>query len=83
MLTAINWPEHKVPNEGAREIPRELKGTEAPLKEDQYELTSTLRAPWNYTTNQRKHTVAPVALAIFVTEDGLVGHQLEERLLVL
>jgi hypothetical protein len=38
--------EHKVPNEGVREIPRELKGTEAPQKEHQYELTSTLRAPW-------------------------------------
>ena len=30
MLTVIHWTEHKVPNEGARVIPRELKGTEAP-----------------------------------------------------
>jgi hypothetical protein len=30
MLTVIYWKEHKVPNEGARKIPRELKGTEAP-----------------------------------------------------
>jgi hypothetical protein len=29
MLTVIYWTEHKVLNEGAREIPRELKGTEA------------------------------------------------------
>jgi hypothetical protein len=29
MLTVIHWMEHKVPNEGAREIPRELKGSEA------------------------------------------------------
>jgi hypothetical protein len=42
---------------------------------DQYELTSTPRAPWNYTTNQRKHMVELVALAMYVTEDGLVGHQ--------
>jgi hypothetical protein len=66
--------EHKVPNEGAREIPRELKETEAPKKEHQYELTSTHRVPWKYTTNQRKHMVELVAL-IYVAEDGLVGHQ--------
>jgi hypothetical protein len=30
IFTVIHWTEHKVPNEGAREIPRELKGTEAP-----------------------------------------------------
>jgi hypothetical protein len=30
MLTVIHWMEHKVPNEGAREIPRELKESEAP-----------------------------------------------------
>jgi hypothetical protein len=56
-------------------VPRELKGSEAPKKEHQYELTSTLRAPWNYTTNQRKHMVELVALAIYVAEDVLVGHQ--------
>jgi hypothetical protein len=75
--------EHKVPNEGAREIPRELKGTEAPYEEHQYKLTSTPRAPWNYITNQRKHIVELVALAIYVAEDDLVGHQWEERPLVL
>jgi hypothetical protein len=83
MLTVIHWTEHKVPNEGAREIPRELKGTEAPWKEHQFELTSTPRAPCNYNTNQRKHMVELVALAIYVAEDGLVVHQWEERPLVL
>ena len=83
MLTVIHWKEHKVPNEGAREIPRELKGFKAPKEEHQYELTSTPRAPWNYTTNQRKHMVELVALAIFVVEGGLVSHQWEERPLVL
>ena len=39
----------------------------------------SLRAPWNYTTNQRKHMVKLVALAIYVAEDSLVGHQWEER----
>ena len=64
-------------------VPRELKGSEAPSKEHQYELTSTPRAPWNYSTNQRKHMVELVALAIFVAEDGLVGNQWEERPLIL
>jgi hypothetical protein len=39
-----------------------------------------LRAPWNYTTSQRKHMMELVTLAIFVAEDGLVTHHWEERL---
>jgi hypothetical protein len=42
-------------------------------------LTSNPRALWNYTTNQRKHMVELVALAIYVAEDDLVGHQWEEK----
>ena len=83
MLTVIHWMQQKVPNEEAREIPRELKGTEAPYKKHQYELTSTPRAPWNYTTNQRKHRERVVSLAEYVAEDCLVSHQWEERPLVL
>jgi hypothetical protein len=30
MLTAIHWTEHRVPNGGAREGPKELKGFAAP-----------------------------------------------------
>jgi hypothetical protein len=64
-------------------VPRELKGSEAALEEHQYELTSTPRTPWNYTTNQRKHMMELVALAIYVADDGLVSNQWEERPLVL
>ena len=64
-------------------VPRELKGSEAPLEEHQYELTSTPRAPWNYTTSQRKHMMELAALALYVVQDGLVGHQWKERPLVL
>ena len=64
-------------------VPRELKGSEAPQEENRYELTSTPRAPWNYTTNQSKHMVELGAIAVFVAEDGLVGHQWEERSFVL
>jgi uncharacterized lipoprotein YmbA len=62
---------------------RELKGFATLQEEQQYELTSTPRALWNDTTNQRKHMVELVALAAYVAEDGLVGHQWEERPLVL
>jgi hypothetical protein len=30
------------------------------------------------TTNQRKHMVGLVLLAVYIAEDGLVGHQWEE-----
>jgi hypothetical protein len=33
--------------------------------------------------DQRKHMVGVMALAVYVAEDGLVTHQLEERPLVL
>jgi hypothetical protein len=36
--------------------------------------TQSPKAPWNYTTNQRKHMVELVALAIYVAEYGLVAH---------
>ena len=39
----------------------------------------TPRAPRDWTTNQRVHMEGPMALATYVAEDGLVGHQWEER----
>jgi hypothetical protein len=47
------------------------------------DLTSISRAPWDQTTNQRKHMVGLIALAAFVAEDGIVGYQWETRPLVL
>jgi hypothetical protein len=41
------------------------------------------RAPRDYTTNQGVHMDGPIAAAAYVTEDGLVGHQWEERPLFL
>jgi hypothetical protein len=35
----------------------------------------------DWTTNQRVHMKDPRALAVYMTEDGLVGHQWEEGLL--
>ena len=36
-------------------------------------------APGDWTTNQRIHMEGPMALATYVAEDGLAGHQWEER----
>ena len=41
------------------------------------------RATGDWTTNQRIHMEGPMALATYVVEVGLVGHQWEERPLVL
>ena len=62
--------------------PKELKGFAAP-KEEQYELTSTPRVSRDYTTNQRVHMEGPMAPVGYVAEDSIVGHQWEERPLVL
>jgi hypothetical protein len=37
----------------------------------------------NQTTNQRVHMEGPMAPAAYVAEDGLVGHQWEEKPLVI
>ena len=71
------------PKKELEKVPKELKGFAAPEEEHQYEVTSTPRAPWNYTTNQRKHMMQLVAIAIYVAEDDLIAHQWEERPLVL
>jgi hypothetical protein len=45
MLAGNHWTEHKDTNGGVREGPKELKGFAVPYKEQQYEPTSTLKAP--------------------------------------
>jgi hypothetical protein len=62
--------------------PKELKGFAAPYEEQQYEPTSTSKAPRDETTNQRVHMEGLIAPATYVAEDGLVGHKWEERPLV-
>ena len=58
---------------------KELRGFAAPWKEQQYQQARPPGAPRNWTTNQRIHMEIPMALATYVAEDGLVGHQWEER----
>ena len=63
--------------------PKGLKHFPSLKEEQQYELTSIPRAPRDYTTNQRVQMEQPMAPAAYVAEEGLVGHQWEERPLVL
>jgi hypothetical protein len=41
MCTIIYCTEHKVPVKEQEKVPKELKGSEAPYEEHQYELAST------------------------------------------
>ena len=58
---------------------KELRGFAAPWREQQCQQARPPGAPGDWTTNQRLHMVQPMALATYVAEDGLVGHQCEER----
>jgi hypothetical protein len=58
---------------------KELRGFAAPWKKQQCQLTRPHGAPRDWTTNQRVHMEGPMAPATYVAEDGLVGHQWEER----
>ena len=64
---------------------KELKGfaTLQKKKNNINQPTRHPRAPRNLTTNQRIHLEGPMAPAVYLAEDGLVGHQWEERPLVL
>ena len=69
MLTVIYWMEHRAPNGGARESTQGAEGVCNPIGGT---------AIW---TNQYPPEL--VSLTAYVVEDGLVGHQWEERPLVL
>ena len=57
---------------------KELRGFAAPWwGSNSINQLDTLRAPGDWTTNQRVHIEGPMALATYVAEDGLVGHQWE------
>jgi hypothetical protein len=60
---------------------KELRGFAAPRRKQQCQLARppTPRAPKDWTTNQRIHMEQPIVLDTYVAEDGLVGHQWEER----
>jgi hypothetical protein len=55
---------------------KDLRVFAALWREQQCQTARSPRAPGDWTTNQRVH----MALATYVAEDGLVGHQWEKRL---
>jgi hypothetical protein len=65
--SSIGWNTGPLMKE-LEKVPKELKGSATLYVEQQYELTSTPRA---------------VSLVAYVAEDGIVGHQWEERPLAL
>ena len=81
MLKANHWTEHGVPNGGVGEVTEGAEGVCSPMEGA---TVSTVpdppspRAPGDWTTNQRIHMERPMALATYVAEGGLVGHQWEE-----
>ena len=63
---------------------KELRGPTAPCVGGA--TVSTIQTPearGDWTTHQRVHIERLMALAVYVAEDGLVGHQWEERCLIL
>ena len=57
---------------------KEQRGFAAPWREQQCQQARLPGAPRDWTTNQRIHMEQPMALATYVAEDGLVGHQWEK-----
>ena len=60
---------------------KELSGFAVLWKEQLCQLARPLRALGDWTSNQRVHKEGPTLPAVYVTEDGIVGHQWEESLL--
>jgi hypothetical protein len=57
---------------------KELKGLQ-PHERSKCQQVRTPGASRDWTTHQRIHVEEPMAQAAYVAEDGLVGHQWEER----
>jgi hypothetical protein len=58
---------------------KELRGFAAPWRGAKVSTDQTPGASGDWATNQKIYMEGPMALATYVAEDGLVGHQWEER----
>jgi hypothetical protein len=81
MLTANHWTECGVPDGRVGEETEGAEGVCSPMEGATVSTGQTPPpgAPRDWTTNQRVHMEGPMALATYVAEDGLVGHQWEEK----
>jgi hypothetical protein len=82
-FTAIHWTEHRVPNGGVRGITQVTEGVCSPIEGTTIWTNQYPQSSQDLTTNQRLHLKGLKAPVTYVAEDGLVGHQWEERPLVL
>ena len=82
MLTANHRTEHRVPDGGVRQGTKRAEGVCSPMVgEQQCQPVRSPQSSWGL-DHQPKSTMEG-AMAVYVAEDGLVGHQWEERPLVL
>jgi hypothetical protein len=80
MLAANHWTEHGFPDGGVGEGTKGAVGVCSPMGGGHNSVNRPdPRAPRDWTTNQRVPMKGPMALASYVAEDGLVGHQWEEQ----
>ena len=80
MLTANHWTKHRVPDGGAGEG---NEGAEGVYSHMEGATVSTGQTPWSSpgtgSPTKEYSRRLPMALATYVAEDRLVGHQWEER----
>ena len=79
MLAVNYWTEYRIPDGGVGEGTEGAEGVCSPMEGATVSTGQTPRAPGDWTTNQRIHMGGPMVLVTYVAEDGLVGHQWEER----
>ena len=76
MLPANHWTELRVPNGGDGEGTEGAEGVCSPMKG----ATLTIgQNPWSSRGLDHQHMQGPMVLAVYVAENGLVGHQWEEK----
>ena len=77
MLTDNHWTESGVSNGGVGEGNEGAEGVCSSMERATVSTGQTTGAPRDGTTNQRINMDRPMAVATYVAEDGLVGHQWE------
>ena len=75
MPVANHWTECGVPDGGVEEGTEGAEVVCSPKWGTRVSIGQTPGASRGWTTNQRVHIEGPKALATYVAEDGLVGHQ--------
>jgi hypothetical protein len=83
MLTVFHWMEHRVPYEGARESTQGGEGVCSVIGGASILTNQNSHNSLELNNQSKKTHGGIIALAAYVAENGLAGHQWEERPLVL